>query len=221
MFAGFPVALVPLSHATKVKQKELNQGVNLRHHDESELIFLERAQVHTWDDDDDDCTPTKEKIGIPLKIFSTYTWYGAHNRLPFLQHLSVVVTNLPGGRLPILKQIPRVALTKSSSYLGGVVFLTCYGQLCWFKFTGNWSFLAMVNHIVQLTDDQEKIFFLSASSVLSKKLKPHLTLGPHLSALSFLKLIACGRGRTVLQGPFISLAFEIRAFRSPFDCVRS
>jgi hypothetical protein len=110
--------------------------------------------VHTWDDDDDDdddCTPAKEKIGIPLKkiALNSYVWYGAHNRLPFLQHLSVVVTNLPGGRLAILKQIPRVAVTKSSSYLNGVVFLTCYRQLCWFKFTGNWSFLAMVNHIVQ------------------------------------------------------------------------
>lgn len=72
----------------------------------------------------------------------------------------------------------------------------------------------MVNHIVQWTDDQEKIVLLSASGVLSKKSKPHLTLGPHLSALSFLGLIACGRGRTVLQGPLISLAFEIRGFRS-------
>ena len=105
--------------------------MHLRHHDESELIFpKERARVHTWDDDDDDddCSPAKEKIGIPLKkiALTSYVWNGAHNRLPFLQHLSVVVTNLPGGHLPILKHIPRVAVTKSSSYLNGVVFLTCY-----------------------------------------------------------------------------------------------
>ena len=77
------------------------------------------------------------------------------NRLSFLKHLSVVVTNLLDGRLAFSNMEVLPWLT----YLTVVFPIRCWGQLytCRFKFTDNWHFPNAV-HLNRMVNDQVSLW---------------------------------------------------------------